>query len=97
MATRQLVAEQGDRQRLQDGDLIVTIGRREFVIGATALAAVPAITQAADPTRKLGYAIVGLGYYGLDVIIPEFAKCAHSRLAAFPPRVRACTVGRPRG
>ena len=64
------------------GDLIVTIGRREFVIGATALAAVPAITHAATPTRKLGYAIVGLGYYGLDVIIPEFAKCAHSRLAA---------------
>lgn len=61
---------------------MVALGRREFVIGAAALATTPSGVLAATPQRKLGYAIVGLGGYGLDVIIPQFANCEHSRLAA---------------
>lgn len=55
--------------------------RRDFLIGATALAAA---TQAVAQgrSRPLGYAIVGLGSYGLNRIIPEFRNCRHSRLAA---------------
>lgn len=55
--------------------------RRDFLIGATAIAAASrAVAQGrSDP---LGYAIVGLGSYGLDRIIPEFRNCRHSRLAA---------------
>lgn len=34
------------------------------------------------PARKAGYAIVGLGGYALNQIIPQFANCSHSRLAA---------------
>src|SRR4051812_25087154 len=34
------------------------------------------------PGRKLGYAIVGLGSYGLGMIVPQFANCRHSRLVA---------------
>lgn len=36
----------------------------------------------ANPERKLGYAIVGLGGYGLGIIIPQFKYCQHSRLVA---------------
>jgi predicted dehydrogenase len=36
----------------------------------------------ADPQRKLGYAIVGLGSYATKQIMPQFANCTHSRLAA---------------
>lgn len=32
--------------------------------------------------RKLGWAIVGLGNYATNQIMPRFAKCEHSRLAA---------------
>ena len=31
--------------------------------------------------RRLGYAIVGLGNYA-DVILPRFAECRHSKVAA---------------
>ena len=56
--------------------------RRDIILSAAALALSSAACGAARPGRKLGYAIVGLGSYGLDVIIPQFANCAHSRLAA---------------
>jgi glucose-fructose oxidoreductase len=36
----------------------------------------------AAPDRKLGYAIVGLGQYGRDVILPQFVNCKHSRVTA---------------
>jgi predicted dehydrogenase len=46
-----------------------------------------------DPNRKIGFAVVGLGGYGLGVIIPEFANCGHSRLTALvsgdPAKARA--------
>lgn len=60
----------------------MTIGRRDFVVGAATLAAIGASASAAPRSRKLGYAIVGLGGYGLGVIIPQFANCTQSRLAA---------------
>ena len=61
------------------------LNRRDALIGITALsigaAAAAAVGEAAR-NRKLGYAIVGLGGYGLGQIIPRLAECRHSRLAA---------------
>ena len=58
------------------------LGRRELIIGGAALAATSSGCLAQKPERKLGYAIVGLGGYGLRIIIPQFANCEQSRLAA---------------
>jgi glucose-fructose oxidoreductase len=60
------------------------LGRRDLIAGAAALAATSSacLGQTERAGRKLGYAIVGLGGYGLRVIIPQFANCEHSRLAA---------------
>jgi predicted dehydrogenase len=63
------------------------MSRREMV-GATAalttatLLGAQAQAQASDPNRKLGYAMVGLGYYAMNVIMPQFKNCQRSRLAA---------------
>ncbi len=35
-----------------------------------------------DKKRKFGYAIVGLGKYAVNQILPAFAECEHARLAA---------------
>jgi glucose-fructose oxidoreductase len=56
--------------------------RRDIILSAAALALNSVACGAARSDRRLGYAIVGLGAYGLDVIIPQFANCTHSRLAA---------------
>lgn len=58
------------------------IGRRDLLLSAAALTVGSSAIARAAPDRPLGYAIVGLGRYGLDVIIPQFANCTHSRLAA---------------
>ena len=59
----------------------MTFNRRGLLAGAGALAALS--TGAARATdRKLGYAIVGLGQYGLRVILPQFANCTHSQVTA---------------
>ncbi|KQO09495.1 Gfo/Idh/MocA family protein [Sphingomonas sp. Leaf242] len=58
------------------------IARRDLMISAAALTLTSRAFGAGAGDRPLGYAIVGLGSYGLDVIIPQFANCAHSRLAA---------------
>lgn len=62
------------------------LGRRDVILSAAALALSSGLGSGnraqAAPGRKLGYAIVGLGTYGLGVIIPQFANCEHSRLAA---------------
>jgi glucose-fructose oxidoreductase len=60
----------------------MTLGRRDLIIGAAALAATSSACGAQPASRKLGYAIVGLGGYGRGIIIPQFANCASSRLAA---------------
>ena len=39
-------------------------------------------TACAAPQRKLGYAIVGLGYYATQQIMPNFAGCEHAKLVA---------------
>lgn len=51
---------------------------------AGALAAAPAavLAQARAQGRKLGYAMLGLGFYATRIIMPRFAECEHSRLAA---------------
>lgn len=56
--------------------------RRDLLLSAAALTVGLAAPAMSRPPRKLGYAIVGLGYYGLGVIIPKFVHCTHSRLAA---------------
>lgn len=57
------------------------LGRRDVLLGAAALVGgARAMAQGRD--RPLGYAIVGLGIYGLGVIIPQFKNCRHSRLVA---------------
>jgi predicted dehydrogenase len=58
--------------------------RRNLVLAGGALAASAAgfPAHAAAPERKLGYAIVGLGGYGLGIIIPQFANCRNSKLVA---------------
>ncbi|MCU6454104.1 Gfo/Idh/MocA family oxidoreductase [Sphingomonas sp. A2-49] len=58
------------------------IDRRDLILSAAALTLGSGARAAGGPDRRLGYAIVGLGTYGLDVIIPQFANCRHSRLAA---------------
>ena len=47
-----------------------------------AAAAVAVRLQSQRRDRKVGYAIVGLGGYALNQIIPQFANCRSSRLAA---------------
>jgi predicted dehydrogenase len=58
------------------------IGRRDLLLSAAALSVGSSAFARVAPERPLGYAIVGLGGYGLKVIIPQFANCTHSRLVA---------------
>jgi predicted dehydrogenase len=64
---------------------MIDLSRRGLVLaagGALAASAVGSPVWAATPERKLGYAIVGLGGYGLGIIIPQFKNCQHSKLVA---------------
>jgi predicted dehydrogenase len=64
---------------------MIDLNRRNLVLaagGALAAGAAGFPARAAEPERKLGYAIVGLGGYGLGVIIPQFKNCRNSRLVA---------------
>jgi predicted dehydrogenase len=62
------------------------MSRREMVGATAALTAAAALLGteacAAKPDRKLGYAMVGLGYYAMNVIMPRFKDCEHSKLVA---------------
>jgi predicted dehydrogenase len=58
------------------------LGRRDLLLAATSSAFLSSGITRAATDRPLGYAIVGLGSYGLGVIIPQFVNCTHSRLAA---------------
>lgn len=58
------------------------LGRRDLLLAVASGALLSSGAARGAPDRPLGYAIVGLGTYGLGVIIPQFANCAHSRLAA---------------
>jgi len=63
---------------------MIDLNRRSIVLAGGALAAGVAgfPARAAEPGRKLGYAVVGLGGYGLGIIIPQFANCQDSKLVA---------------
>jgi len=61
------------------------LDRRTTLAGIGALglsAAACGSAQVPAPGRKLGYAIVGLGYYATRMIMPRFAECKYSRLTA---------------
>lgn len=73
--------------------------RRQILTAAAALATAPGRgVRASTPERKVGFAIVGLGGYGLGVILPQFANCRYSRLAALvsgdPAKARAVAASR---
>ena len=63
---------------------MINLNRRGLVLAAGGALAAGAVGMPAwaNPERKLGYAIVGLGGYGLGHIIPQFKHCQHSRLVA---------------
>ena len=62
---------------------MMDLGRRDLLLSAASvIAASSSAVRAAAPGRPVGYAIVGLGTYGLGVIAPQFKNCTHSRLAA---------------
>ncbi len=64
---------------------MIDVNRRKLVVAAGATLAASTIGNPAWADvagRKLGYAIVGLGSYGLGRIIPQFKNCEHSRLVA---------------
>ena len=58
------------------------LGRRDLLLSAAVLVAGSSGIARAASGRKLGYAIVGLGSYGLGRIIPQLRDCEHSRLVA---------------
>ena len=62
---------------------MIDLHRRGLVMAAGGVLAASAVNPGwASTGRKLGYAIVGLGGYGLGGIIPQFQNCQHSRLVA---------------
>ncbi len=63
------------------------LSKRTFLqsgLAAGVLGAAPleALAQAGAEGRKLGYAILGLGYYATQIIMPRFAECERSRITA---------------
>jgi glucose-fructose oxidoreductase len=68
---------------------MMDFGRRDLLVAAATLAATSSGVARAAPDRKLGYAIVGLGQYGRDVILPQFVNCKHSRVTALVSGDRA--------
>lgn len=55
----------------------------EMGMGMAALGIAPGLSSRAFAAeRKIGYAVVGLGYYATQQIMPNFAGCAHARLVA---------------
>jgi glucose-fructose oxidoreductase len=64
--------------------MMIETSRRDILIAAGGIAAASLAARAvgAAPGRKMGYAIVGLGYYALEVILPQFVNCENSRLTA---------------
>lgn len=63
---------------------MTTGSRREILagLGAGMVLTGLAARAATAPTRKIGYAIVGLGSYATRQIMPNFAGCDHARLVA---------------
>ncbi len=57
---------------------------RRQMLGGIGLAALSlsGVACAAEPKRRFGYAVVGLGGYATRQIMPNFAGCDHARLVA---------------
>lgn len=53
-----------------------------LALGALAVGTTEALAQAKAEGRKLGYAIVGLGYYATQIIMPRYVDCEHSKITA---------------
>ncbi|AIE84494.1 Gfo/Idh/MocA family protein [Fimbriimonas ginsengisoli] len=56
--------------------------RRELIAGAGALALSPHMFWRQEKTKPVGWAILGLGGYAQNQIMPAFAHCDHSRIVA---------------
>lgn len=56
--------------------------RRQIMGAALVGAAAAGSARAQAPARKLGYAIVGLGRYATQQIMPQFRNCQHAQLTA---------------
>jgi predicted dehydrogenase len=54
--------------------------RRELLAAGGLAAGALATGAQAQGERKLGYAIVGLGYYATQIIMPQFKNCRRSRI-----------------
>lgn len=63
---------------------MATGSRREILggLGAGVMLAGMATSACGAPSRKIGYAVVGLGSYATRQIMPNFAGCDHARLVA---------------
>ncbi|MFK4874604.1 Gfo/Idh/MocA family protein [Novosphingobium sp. ZW T3_23] len=62
---------------------VLGIGAKVAALGlAPGLAGQAHAALPRDSGRKIGYAVVGLGYYATRQIMPNFAGCEHSRLVA---------------
>ncbi|WP_420144257.1 Gfo/Idh/MocA family protein [Sphingobium sp.] len=63
---------------------MVTGSRREMLgaMGAGMMLASTRSSSAVRPGGKIGYAIVGLGYYATRQIMPNFTGCDHARIVA---------------
>jgi len=65
---------------------MTTDTHRRHVLGGIAAgiaaAGLPRLAGAAEPGRKFGYAVVGLGSYATRQIMPQFKGCDHARLVA---------------
>src|SRR5687768_8313997 len=63
-----------------------TLNRRELLVAAGGLAAAASpLTSACAVAKKgsmAGYAIVGLGYYATQIIMPQFENCKQSKITA---------------
>lgn len=59
-----------------------TTRRAALTIGGAMLGSAISGAALAQPSRKLGYAIVGLGSYATRQMMPRFAECAYARLTA---------------
>ena len=62
------------------------VNRRELMVAAGGLAAaispLASACAATESRRMAGYAIVGLGYYATQIIMPQFVNCKQSRVTA---------------
>ena len=57
-----------------------SISRRELLVGAGAFALAPRFLRFASQEKPVGFAILGIGSYARNQIMPSFAACRNARL-----------------